>query len=56
MSEEELHQLLQGNTQITPIIAQNLSLMLGTSVELWFNMQKRYDENLLRIKSEAGMC
>lgn len=52
MSEEELRQLLQGKTQITPTIAQNLSLMLGTSVKLWFNMQKRYDENLLKIQKK----
>ena len=52
MSEEELRQLLQGKTQITLTIAQNLSLMLGTSVKLWFNMQKRYDENLLKIQKK----
>jgi len=36
--------LVNGSIPITPDLAQKIGAALGTSPELWLNLQKQYDE------------
>lgn len=47
---KNLSDLLNGNTKLSNEIALNLSIMLGTSVDLWLNMQKTYNEKIIEIE------
>ena len=40
---ETLSKLVNGQTGITNDLAEKLSVMTGTSAELWHNLQNRYD-------------
>ena len=42
--------LLNGQSNITNDLAKKLSVMLGTSVELWQNLQNTYDQKLIEIQ------
>ena len=45
-----LSQLLNGQANISNDLAKKLSVMLGTSVEVWQNLQNTYDQKLLEIQ------
>lgn len=51
VTTKNLSDLVNGKAAISDNIATNLSLMLGTSVEVWFNLQKTYDQKVLEIKA-----
>ena len=42
--------LLNGQSNITNDLAKKLSVMMGTSVELWQNLQNTYDQKLIEIQ------
>lgn len=42
--------LINGQTNITNDLAKKLSVMLGTSVEVWQNLQNSYDQKLIEIQ------
>lgn len=44
--------LINGKANISNDIANKLSIMLGTSVELWQNLQNTYDQKLIEIQQE----
>lgn len=44
LSIEQINLLLNGDNRVTPEIATILSETLGTSAELWLNLQKAWDE------------
>lgn len=43
LSDSRVHQLLTGQTTLTPDIALRLARYLGTSAEFWANWQTLYD-------------
>lgn len=49
ITEKTLSLLLVGNADITIELAGKLSTMLGTSIDLWLNLQKKYDEKKAMI-------
>ena len=44
-----LSKLINGQANISNDLAKKLSVMLGTSVEVWQNLQNTYDQKLLEI-------
>ena len=44
-----LSQLINGRANISNDLAKKLSTMLGTSVEVWQNLQNTYDRKLMQI-------
>ncbi len=49
-----LSDLLKGKISLSHKIALNLSIMLGTSVEVWLNIQKTYIEKVLEIERKKA--
>ena len=47
---ETLSTLINGQANISNDLAKKLSVMLGTSVEVWQNLQNTYDQKLLEIQ------
>lgn len=45
-----LTQLINGKADISNDLAKKLSTMFGTSVDVWLNLQKTYDQKLIRIQ------
>ena len=45
-----LSQLINGQTNISNDLARKLSVMLGTSVDIWQNLQNTYDQKLIEIQ------
>lgn len=45
-----LSQLINGQANISGDLAQKLSIMLGTDVEFWLNLQKTFDEKIIEIR------
>ena len=47
---ETLSKLINGQANISNDLATKLSIMLGTSVEVWQNLQNTYDQKLIEIQ------
>ena len=47
---ETLSKLINGQANISNDLATKLSVMLGTSVEVWQNLQNTYDQKLIEIQ------
>ena len=47
---ETLSKLINGQANISNDLAKKLSVMLGTSVEVWQNLQNTYDQKLIEIQ------
>lgn len=45
-----LSYLVNGQANVTNDLAKKLSAMTGTSIELWLNLQKSYDQKLIEIQ------
>ncbi|WP_026661327.1 HigA family addiction module antitoxin [Butyrivibrio sp. AC2005] len=45
-----LSQLINGQANISNDLAKKLSVMMGTSVEVWLNLQNAYDQKLIEIQ------
>ena len=45
-----ISQIVNGNSGVSEDIARKLATMLGTSVELWLNLQRKYELKVLEIK------
>ncbi|MGB3471648.1 MAG: HigA family addiction module antitoxin [Erythrobacter sp.] len=43
ISREALHNVLSGKSSVSTILALKLGRLLGTSPEIWLNMQRQYD-------------
>lgn len=50
ITKTELLLILDGKARITDELALKLSEVIGTSAEVWLNLQKSYDESLLGEK------
>lgn len=47
ISPKNLSDLIDAKASISENIAKNLSLMLGTSVEVWLDLQEKYDRKVI---------
>ncbi len=52
MSREALHNIFTGKSAATPFVALKLGRLLGTSPEMWLNLQQAYD--LVVVRGEKG--
>lgn len=43
ISREALYNILKGESAVTPIMALKLARLLGTTPDVWSNMQRNYD-------------
>ena len=50
-----ISQLVNGQANISNDLAKKLSAMLGTSVELWLNLQNSYDQKLIEIQQAKDL-
>ena len=48
-TSKTLSKLLNGEIPLSNDLAENLSLMLGTSINVWINLQKKYEEKCSEI-------
>lgn len=51
ITPKNLSDVINGKASISQNIAMNLSLMLGTSVELWLELQKKFDQKVVEMKA-----
>ena len=51
ITPKNLSDLINGKASISENIAKNLSLMLGTSADIWLELQKKYDLKVIEIKA-----
>lgn len=49
VSERTLSLFIDGQIDISYNLAERLSMVLGTSIKLWFNLQRIYNKKLLEI-------
>lgn len=47
-----ISKLVNGQCNLSNDLAQKLSVMLGTDIELWLNLQKNYDKKVAEIEQE----
>ncbi|MSS64614.1 HigA family addiction module antitoxin [Velocimicrobium porci] len=55
VSGKTLSLLVNGKISLSNEMASLLSIMLGTSVDVWLNMQKKYDEKILEMQKEKRL-
>ena len=49
ISERTLSLFIDGQIDISYNLAERLSIILGTSIKFWFNLQRTYNKKLLEI-------
>jgi len=50
ISNEMLNNIVDGRLRISSDIARKLSVMLGTSVDVWLNLQDDYERKILEMQ------
>ena len=50
-----ISKLVNGSCNVTQDLACKLSMMLGTSIEFWLNLQKKYDEKVAEIDQKKSI-
>lgn len=45
-----LDQLVNGQINVSNDLAKKLSTMMGTSIELWLNLQSSFDQKMIEIE------
>ena len=50
ITAKALSQLINGQTNISKDLAKKLSVMIGTSAEVWLNLQDTYNQKLIEIQ------
>ncbi|WP_303826116.1 HigA family addiction module antitoxin [Ruminococcus flavefaciens] len=50
VTPKHLSEIVNGKAKVTPEIAQKLSIVLDSSVEMWLNLQMKYDIKITEIK------
>lgn len=50
-----LSKLINGQINLSNDLAKKLSAMLGTSVDIWLNLQKAYDEKVIEIERQKEL-
>lgn len=49
ITAKTLRKLINGQVNISNDLAKKLSVMMGTSPEVWLNLQNTYDQKLMEI-------
>ena len=52
ITDKTLSKLLSGEAPMSREIAKKMSQMLGTSVDVWLKLQKKYDDKGCRIEQQ----
>ena len=52
ITEKTLSKLINGEISLSKNLAKKLSLMTETSINIWLNLQKKYDEQYCCIECE----
>ena len=52
ITDKTLSKLLSGEASLSKEIAKKMSQMLGTSVEVWLELQKKYEDKCCRIEQQ----
>ena len=52
ITDKTLSKLLSGEASLSKEIAKKISQMLGTSVEVWLELQKKYEDKCCRIEQQ----
>ena len=52
ISDKTLSKLLSGEASLSKEIAKKMSQMLGTSVEVWLELQKKYEDKCCQIEQQ----
>ena len=52
ISDKTLSKLLSGEASLSKEIAKKISQMLGTSVEVWLELQKKYEDKCCQIEQQ----
>ena len=55
MTPKHLSEIVNGKAKVSPEIAQKLSVMLDLSVEMWLNLQMKYDIKVSEINNQKEM-
>ena len=45
-----ISKIISGEAKLSNDIAEKLSIMLGTSIDVWINLQAKYDEKIIDIE------
>ena len=52
ITDKTLSKLLSGEAPMSREIAKKMSQMLGTSVDVWLKLQKKYDDKCCQIEQQ----
>lgn len=51
LTPKHLNEIVNGKSKVTPEVANKLSVMLNTSIEMWLNLQTKYDIKIAEINA-----
>ena len=52
---KHLSEIVNGKSKVTPEVANKLSVMLNTSIEMWLNLQTKYDIKIAEINARKEL-
>lgn len=55
MSEKHISNLIKGNVQLTPDVANRLEMVLGLPAKFWNNLESIYRDKLIKVNIENAM-
>lgn len=55
LTPKHLSEIVNGKSKVTPEVANKLSVMLNTSVEMWLNLQTKYDIKIAEINARKEL-
>ena len=55
LTPKTISEILQGKNPITPETATKLSAVFGTSATFWNNLERNYQETLVRLKEQERL-
>ena len=55
MSEKHISNLIKGNVQLTPDVANRLEMVLGLPATFWNNLESIYRDKLIKVNIENAM-
>ena len=55
ITDKTLSKLLSGEAPLSKEIAKKMSQMLGTSVEVWLELQKKYQDKCCQIEQQKEL-
>lgn len=55
LTPKHLSEIVNGKSRVTPEVANKLSVMLNTSIEMWLNLQTKYDIKIVEINARKEL-